>query len=411
MILCEQCPTNPACRSCLDQLRAGDSALKVIPPRRIWLTQLSTGRRLQAELRAVSRLAIGVVVTNEELMGRYETELAADFRMIVSVVQGVRGVPYYILDIEKVLRQEEVLDRLVLETFQSWSLSGELEPTAILAGLQKNDDERERLIKQELRKLSILRQIQEIYLYVWEEGEVRPLGRFRVDAPVEEQIKTAAIRAVAADSVVREQLVTNGGQQVFDLFASPLPDKTCGVALIDITEAIAVERERQQKEWELYKQVLSAVTQGKLMLLREAELFALVRGGETVLTVIVQAAEDLAALRGGMRQALETAGVSAKNLLSFLVAINEAASNTLKHGTGGTVALYVFPTERLCRAVVSDQGQGILLEDLPRAALQHGYSTRQSLGAGFHLMLQFCDRLLISSSEAGTKIVLEKRLD
>jgi anti-sigma regulatory factor (Ser/Thr protein kinase) len=410
MILCEQCPTNPACRNCLDQLRAGDAGQKVIPPRRIWLTQLATGQRMQAELRAVSRLAIGVFVEETDLAGRYEAELAADFRIIGGAVRGIREVPYFVLDIEKVLRKEDVLDRLLLEEFRSWNTSREPEPSVIHDSFHDRDEERNEWVKQELRKLSILRQIEDIYLYLLEEEQIRPLGHARVDKSVELEAKVLAMRAVSADSRVREQIVSDGGKQFFDIYACPLPDKTCGIVLINITEAIAAERERQRKEWELYKQVLATVTQEKLMLLRDEELFLLVRGGETSFAVTVKAPEDLAFLRSRLKEGLLTAGMPQKSLHLFTVAVSEAASNTLKHGTGGTVSLYVYPSEGVCRVVVYDQGQGIMLEDLPRAALQQGYSTRYSLGAGFHVMLQICDRLWISSSETGTKMVLEKSL-
>jgi len=408
MILCEQCPANPACSTCLDQLCAGESAHKVIPPRRIRLTHLSTGHRLLGELRVVSRRAIGVGTEHEVMAGQYEIVLASDFRIMGNAVPGIGGACYTVFDIEKVYRQEEITDRLVMETIQSWLICGDREPDAMLARLKKRDEERERLIKQELRKLSILRQIKEIFLYVWEEGEVRPLGQFRAEPPAEEQLKAAALRAVAAGVDMREQIVVDDGQQVYDLFASPLPDTTCGLALINITGAITAERERKQKEWMLYKQVLSAVTQGKLQLLQEAELAALVRDGETVLATAVRSAEELAAMRNAIRQKLQTAGMTEKALHPFLVAVNEAATNTVKHGTGGMVTLCLFPREKLCRVIVADQGQGILLEDLPRMALQQGYSTCHSLGAGFSLMLQLCDRLSICSSEAGTQLILEK---
>ncbi|CFJ38465.1 anti-sigma F factor [Mycobacterium tuberculosis] len=96
-----------------------------------------------------------------------------------------------------------------------------------------------------------------------------------------------------------------------------------------------------------------------------------------------------------------------KRLLQYMVAVNEAASNTIKHGNGGTVTLYVLSDWTKCRTVIHDQGQGIVLEDLPRATLLQGYSTQQSLGVGFHVMLQYCDRLFLGSSHAGTKLILE----
>lgn len=411
MILCEQCPDNPTCRSCLDQLKAGDSAQKVSPPRFIGITHIATDRRHTAQLRAISRLAIGIFLEGTELSGRYEVELAADFRIIGGIVQGIRNLPYYVLDIEKVLRKEEVLDRLLVEEFRSWNLTHELEPSVILdVDGDDMDDGRRKLIKQELSKLSILRQIEEIYMYLREGEQIRPLGHFRVHETIEEAVNHVAKRAIQSNAAIREQIISDQCEQIYDVHALPLSDNTCGVAVINITEAIAMERERQQKEWELYKHVLSVVTEERLILLRDDELYEMIRSGENCFTLTLQTAQDLARLREALREAIAPYGLSSKTLLQYTVAVNEAASNTLKHGTGGTISLYLFPTERVCRTVVYDQGRGILLEDLPRAMLKPGFSTKQSLGVGFQVMLTFTDRVWLNSSAVGTKLVLDVSL-
>ncbi|TGU67250.1 ATP-binding protein, partial [Mesorhizobium sp. M00.F.Ca.ET.186.01.1.1] len=129
---------------------------KVLPPRKVKVTELATMETSQAQLIAVSRTAIGLLSPSKQLHGRMEVELAFDFRIIGSGLQGINGVPYYVVDIEKVLRKEEVLERLLLEEFHTWHLRGELDPTDVLTNWKDRDDERGRLIKQELQKLSIL---------------------------------------------------------------------------------------------------------------------------------------------------------------------------------------------------------------------------------------------------------------
>lgn len=407
MILCERCPDNPACRNCLDELRSGGSAQKVLPPRPVRVTSLSTGETCQAQLRAVSRTTIGIFSPEKLLHGRMEVELAVDFRIIGSGLHGISGVPYFVLDIEKVLRREEVLERLLLEEFHTWHMSGELDPSDVLADWKKRDDERARLIKQELQKLSILRQVETIFLYLLDEGKLRPLSLARAEEEIERQVHRLVANAASSNASVREQLVSQDGQRVFELYASGLPDETCGIALIEVTAAITEERRRKRREWEMYRDLLGVVTQNKLLLLNDEELFFLLRDGHKLLALDVHSPESLADLRRSFRRALEPLGVSDKRLLQYIVAVNEAASNTLKHGNGGTITLYISCDQRTIRAVIHDQGQGIVLEDLPRATLMQGYSTRQSLGAGFHVMLQFCDRLCLGSSMAGTKLILE----
>ncbi|GEB31744.1 MULTISPECIES: ATP-binding protein [Brevibacillus] len=412
MILCEQCPDNPSCRNCLLELRSGGSAQKVLPPRKVKVTELATMETSQAQLIAVSRTAIGLLSPSKQLHGRMEVELAFDFRIIGSGLQGINGVPYYVVDIEKVLRKEEVLERLLLEEFHTWHLRGELDPTDVLTNWKDRDDERGRLIKQELQKLSILRQIESIFLYLFDDGNIRPLGSSRADPDVETQmqrlINEAAVRG--AGESLREQIVSGDGKKVFEMYVSDLPDRTCGIALIDVTAAIAEERMRKRREWEIYRDILGVVTAGKLLLLSDEELFFLLREGRKSLAMDIKEPGDLALLRRAFKRALEPLGLVANRLLQFLVAVNEAASNTLKHGSGGTITLYIANDLGLCRVVIHDQGQGILLEDLPRATLQQGFSTRNSLGAGFHVMLQYCDRIYLSSTAQGTKLILESAL-
>jgi len=407
VILCEQCPDNPDCRNCLDALRSGGSAQKVLPPRSVQVTNLATMETTVAQLHAVSRTAIGLYSREHSLHGRMEVELAADFRIIGGGLRGIAGVPYYVIDIEKVLRREEVLERLLLDEFHNWHMSDELNPIDVLPDWKERDDERGRLIKQELQKLSILRRIETIFLYLYDNGSLRSIGSSRADRDIEREMRRLVESAAGAGASVREQIMSSDGQKVFELYASPLPDQSCGIALIDVTAAILEERKRKRREWEIYRDILAVVTKEKLLLLSDEELFFLLREGHKSLAMDLRAPEQLAELRRSFKRALEPIGLSDKRLLQFMVAVNEAASNTLKHGSGGTITLHISTDKTLCRAVIHDTGQGIVLEDLPRVTLQHGFSTRHSLGAGFQVMLQYSDRVYLGSSLAGTKLILE----
>ncbi|WP_312116156.1 ATP-binding protein [Brevibacillus reuszeri] len=410
MILCEQCPDNPDCRNCLDALRSGGSAQKVLPSRSVHVTNLATKETTIAQLHAVSRTAIGLYSKEQSLHGRMEVELAPDFHIIGSGLRGIAGVPYYVIDIEKVLRREEVLERLLLDEFHNWHMSDELNPIDVLPDWKERDDKRGRLIKQELQKLSILRRIESIFLYLYDQGSIRPISSNRADRDIEREMKSL-VEASDAGASVREQLMSADGKKVFEVYASPLPDQTSGIALIDVTSAIMEERKRRRREWEIYRDILAVVTKEKLLLLSDEELFFLLREGHKSLAMDLRAPEELAELRRSFKRVLEPVGISDKRLLQFMVAVNEAASNTLKHGTGGTITLHISADKTLCRAVIHDTGSGIVLEDLPRATLQQGFSTRHSLGAGFQVMLQYCDRVYLGSSLAGTKLILECSID
>ena len=57
---------------------------------------------------------------------------------------------------------------------------------------------------------------------------------------------------------------------------------------------------------------------------------------------------------------------------------------------------------------MQDRGAGIDLAKLPRATLERGFTTAGSLGHGFWLMLQTCDRLWLLTGPEGTTVVLEQ---
>ena len=57
--------------------------------------------------------------------------------------------------------------------------------------------------------------------------------------------------------------------------------------------------------------------------------------------------------------------------------------------------------------LIRDDGPGIDFRTLPHATLQRGFSTESSLGMGFTIMLQVCERVLLSSRPGRTSVVLE----
>ena len=56
---------------------------------------------------------------------------------------------------------------------------------------------------------------------------------------------------------------------------------------------------------------------------------------------------------------------------------------------------------------IEDHGRGITPAHLARATLEQGFSTRVSLGMGFHLMLQSTDTLTLCTDTHGTTIFLQ----
>ena len=85
--------------------------------------------------------------------------------------------------------------------------------------------------------------------------------------------------------------------------------------------------------------------------------------------------------------------------------VGEALVNALRHAGGGSYQLFVRD-DRL-QVLVRDDGPGIDFRMLPRATLQRGFSTAASLGMGFTIMLQVCERVLLSTRPGRTSVLLE----
>jgi anti-sigma regulatory factor (Ser/Thr protein kinase) len=83
----------------------------------------------------------------------------------------------------------------------------------------------------------------------------------------------------------------------------------------------------------------------------------------------------------------------------------EALVNALRHAGGGTYQL--FAADDKLQVLIRDEGPGIDFRTLPRATLQRGFSTASSLGMGFTIMLQVCERVLLSTHPGRTSLVLE----
>ncbi|UHA60845.1 hypothetical protein KDJ21_003835 [Metabacillus litoralis] len=69
--------------------------------------------------------------------------------------------------------------------------------------------------------------------------------------------------------------------------------------------------------------------------------------------------------------------------------------------------VYIYKKENILRIVVKDTGSGMRIDDIPKATLLSGYSSKISLGHGFSLMLKLMDQIKLATSSEGTTIVME----
>jgi anti-sigma regulatory factor (Ser/Thr protein kinase) len=213
--------------------------------------------------------------------------------------------------------------------------------------------------------------------------------------------------AAGSGGPVRSELYVQGDDAYELLEAYPVGRDRWALSALDISGVRHAERALRRQEEGIrraYVDVIDAVTGGKLILLTDEEL-----GGQLGVP-LTDPTEFLAP--GDLSRARRTiARVAAEEFPDWAPATDirtpagEALVNALRHAGGGIYQLYAHGD--VLQVVVRDEGPGIDFRTLPRATLQRGFSTASSLGMGFTIMLQVCERVLLSTHPGRTTVVLE----
>lgn len=213
--------------------------------------------------------------------------------------------------------------------------------------------------------------------------------------------------AVAAGRAARCEVFLRGSATYELLSVYPVARGTWVLSATDVTDLREAERALRRQEESIrhaYVDVLDAVTGGKLILLTDEQL-ADELGTPLGHQIVFGAAAELATARRRLVRAAETCFPGRIRHTDLLSTVGEALDNALKHAGGG--AYEAFARDDCLQVAVSDDGPGIDFRTLPRATLVPGFSTAASLGMGFTIMLQLCERVLLTTRPGRTVLVLE----
>ncbi len=172
-------------------------------------------------------------------------------------------------------------------------------------------------------------------------------------------------------------------------------------------EKAEAEKEAAQARTRAFlRDVLASVTNSKLVLVDTSDQlppsFAPV--GELI---SLSREAGLRELRQRTKQVALAAGHSEERQHDLLTAVSESGMNAIVHGDGGTGQVLVG-TDGTVQVRVEDHGLGISMENLPKATLSRGFSTKATLGHGLKMMLETTDRLYLLTGPGGTTVVLEQ---
>jgi anti-sigma regulatory factor (Ser/Thr protein kinase)/PAS domain-containing protein len=213
--------------------------------------------------------------------------------------------------------------------------------------------------------------------------------------------------AAGAGTPARSELHVESEDAYELLEAYPIGRDRWALAAQDISGVRRAERALRRQEETIrraYVDVLDAVTGGKLILLTDEELAGQL-GAPLTPPGSVEAPRDLSDARGVVARLAAERFPEWASTTDVRTPVCEALVNALRHAGGGTYQ--VFSRDDTLQVLIRDEGPGIDFRTLPRATLQRGFSTASSLGMGFTIMLQVCERVLLSTRPGRTSVLLE----
>jgi anti-sigma regulatory factor (Ser/Thr protein kinase) len=175
------------------------------------------------------------------------------------------------------------------------------------------------------------------------------------------------------------------------------------IAIHDLTPMLEFKKKIMLQILQSYQDVIHTLSNHKIHLcIQEQEL--LDRLGDYIDSMPIMNVNDVPRSRNFVSQYVENYCVT-KSKMEVMVAVSEAATNLIKHATKGDITL--FFNKDMFQVLITDNGPGIPLHELPKTILVSGYSSKRSLGKGFSLMSALSEKVTVYTSSAGTKVLLE----
>lgn len=403
MINCKICHESKTCNDCFSIIDGVVLQRKMAVPRKV-LLETKDGEACEGELFVVSPVGLGIkaeILPSNDYEIKFSANLKLKLKKIIN--RGKNG--YYGFDIVEVNRAGSSSVRLNNEEYMALTLSCEKLVEDITESLPENVREivQERL-KAELDKARILDAIKVGQAYKYQQGEIKKLSNYLDIEGHEKQMRELIDRCSRTGIPVREILVDEKNK-IYDMHVIPFDYQSGGILILDSTVIVERERELKEKEMFIYKEAISAVTGGKLQLVDKSQAATYGALGQAVLEETFSQPTDLDILRLKIEEIIGKLKVEEK--MTFLICVSEALTNAIKHAYGGICKVNVSQ-DGIIRVEVTDNGPGIPFKDLSKAALMNGFSTINSLGCGFTIMLKFADKVILSTDSNGTTVVLEK---
>jgi HD-GYP domain-containing protein (c-di-GMP phosphodiesterase class II)/anti-sigma regulatory factor (Ser/Thr protein kinase) len=258
-------------------------------------------------------------------------------------------------------------------------------------------------VRQKVYNSELLNRFGVNHIVYYAEGRFYNHSNQHANLPCSSEITPLAEQSIREGQPIRHNLHDRESGIMYDVYCLPA-GRAANILLFDVTQVIGYEKEQEIKMRKIYKDVIYAVTQAKMLLVEGDELEVHLKGDLAVAHPIHEPT-DITKCRHIIDSLISPIITDPKRKYKILLCINECLTNVLKHAQQGEMKFY--STGDTFKILIQDNGNGIDLADLPKSTLMQGYSTKLSLGQGFKLMMSYSDRLILSTNSSGTSILLE----
>lgn len=161
--------------------------------------------------------------------------------------------------------------------------------------------------------------------------------------------------------------------------------------------------DRLPEIWEIYRDVMYAGTQGKFLLVSKSEV-SRYKNKKLLCEVNIKERNDIPTARDIAKEVFIKNELKISKISSYNLIISEAVTNIIKHAYYGKMMIY--QNEDYFNIIIEDKGPGFPMKLLPKTTLMSGYSTKESLGQGFTLMMKIANQVILETSEQGSTLIL-----
>lgn len=224
--------------------------------------------------------------------------------------------------------------------------------------------------------------------------------------PEDSQTKKIRLLSHSASRWIREDLFIDAEIEKLDL------DPALGKALRRIIREIQSEKSNQEQTdvdhksiWKVYRDVIYSASQGRFLLVEKQDLFQY-KSGILLCESDIKKRSDIPLTRDLATTVFEQLRLKPSKVMRYKLMVSEAVTNVLKHAEYGKLFIYKDELTGTLRIVVEDIGKGFPLHVLPQTTLMAGFSTKNSLGQGFNLMLKMADQLVLETSNEGSTLII-----